>query len=468
MALEHKSYLPNATRTLASFASNLKFEHIPDDVVEHAKACILDSLGCNIYGTSLPWTRIVADMVMEEGAKPVATLLGTDKKTSAAGAALVNSTACHAFELDDIHKLAMFHPGSIAVPVGLALSELQPDCGGRDLITALVAGYEVSLRVGIAATMALFFRGFHPQATLGTFTAGATAARMLGLGEEETLHALGIAATQAAGLMAAQEGAMVKRMHSGRAAQSGVYAALLARKGFTGIIDVVEAGFGGFLSTISGDPKPEKLTEGLGTVWETRNVGFKPHASVTSIHTALDALREIMSENHLTAADIARVSVGLSPMTHLHCAWEYKSQGVTAAQMNLFFGLGAIAVDGEAFVKQYTEARLADPDIMAFIRKIDAYVEPEIEAMGAWGRHAVKLTVHTADGQPLTKSITDRRGSPENPLSKADREAKFMALTADLLGEERARRIIGMVATLESAKDLNGLITELSAAKKAG
>ena len=149
--------------------------------------------------------------------------------------------------------------------------------------------------------MALFFRGYHPQATLGTFTSGATAARLLALNEEQTLHALGIAATQAAGLMSAQEGSMVKRMHSGRAAQSGVYAALLARKGFTGIVDVIEAGYGGFLSTYSGDPKPEKLTEGLGEVWELPNVGFKPHATVTSIHTALDALKEIMTENRLQA-----------------------------------------------------------------------------------------------------------------------------------------------------------------------
>jgi 2-methylcitrate dehydratase PrpD len=312
--------------------------------------------------------------------------------------------------------------------------------------------------------MALFFRGYHPQGALGVFTSAATASRLLGLGPEQTLHALGIAGTQAAGLMAAQEGAMVKRMHSGRSAQSGVYAALLARRGFTGISDVLEAGYGGFLSTISGDPKPEKLTEGLGDVWELANVGFKPHACVTSIHTALDALREIMSDNGLAGQDLERIDVGLSPMTHVHCAWEYKAQGVTAAQMNLFFGLGAIAIDGEAFVAQYKESRLSDPAIMDIIARVNAYVDPEIEAMGAPGRHAVKMRVETRDGRSFEKAISHRRGSPENPLGRDGVEHKFKALTRDCIGEGRSERIVASLRELETMSTLDDLTALLAEA----
>src|SRR5690606_22137943 len=158
--------------------------------------------------------------------------------------------------------------------------------GGRELIAAMVAGYEVGARVGNAATVRLLLKGFHPQGTSGAFTAAATAAHMLGLDADVTLHAFGIVGSQAAGLMAAQEGAMVKRFHSGRAAQSGVYSALLAQRGFTGIEDVLEAAYGGYLVTHSDEPAPQKLTAGLGSVWETRNVGYKPYAAVTSIHTA--------------------------------------------------------------------------------------------------------------------------------------------------------------------------------------
>jgi 2-methylcitrate dehydratase PrpD len=463
MALKHESYQDGATHDLASFAANLRYEDLPAPVVAHVKHCLLDSLGCGLFGATLPWTAMVAEMVINEGAEPRATIYGQAKRTSAANAALVNSTACHAYELDDIHKLSMFHPGSIAVPVALALAEAEGNVDGRKLVTAIVAGYEVSNRVGMAAGMPLFFRGYHPQGAIGVFTGAATAARVLDLSAEQTMHALGIGGTQAAGLMAAQEGAMVKRFHSGRSAQSGVYAGLLARRGFTGIVDVVEAGYGGFLSTISGDPAPEHLTAGLGTTWELQNVGFKPYACVTSIHTSLDGLRQIMKHNRLAADQIERVDVGLSPMTHLHCAWEYKEQGVTAAQMNLYYGLGAIAVDGDAFVAQYKEERISDPAILKFIAKIHASVDPEIEKLGARGRHAMRMKVSTYSGDVFETYIEHRRGSPENALTWEDTERKFRLLCAECTDDAHASRIVDLVKQIESLRSVDGLCRELSA-----
>ena len=237
-------------------------------------------------------------------------------RTSVSNAALLNGTAGHAFELDDIHRGAILHPNSLCPPVVLGLAEWRGGLTGAEALTAIAAGYEVGTGIGRAATQALFFRGFHPQGTTGVFVAAAAAARALSLDAEKTLHALGIAGSQAAGLMAAQAGAMVKRMNAGRAAQSGVYGALLAERGFTGITDVLEAPYGGFLRAMSGDPDPTRLTDGLGTVWEIGAVHFKPHASVTSIHAALDGLRDLMESNDLTADDIDSLEVGVSPMTY--------------------------------------------------------------------------------------------------------------------------------------------------------
>jgi 2-methylcitrate dehydratase PrpD len=457
----HESYLENATRDLAAFSSQLSFEQLPSEIVEHSKFLILDAIGCALYGSTLPWTRIVADMVREEGASGVSSVIGLGFKSSPSNAVLVNSTACHAYELDDIHKLAMFHPGSMAIPTALALAELEGGRSGRDLITAIAAGYEVSLRAGVAAGMPLFFRGYHPQGALGVFTAGATAARVLNLSSEQTLHALGIAGTQAAGLMAAQEGAMVKRFHSGRSCQSGVYAALLARKGLTGIVDVLEVGYGGFLSTVSGDPKPEHLLAGLGSVWELGNVGFKPYACVTSIHTSLDGLRGLMNENALAWDQIDKLEVGLSPMTHVHCAWEYKAQGTTAAQMNLFFGLGAVAVDGEAFIAQYKPERLNDPKILEVINRTIATVDSGIEAMGATGRHAMRMKLSTKDGRSFETYIEHRRGSPENPLSWRELERKFQLLAKECIDDGRAARIVEMVQSFDKLDSVDQLMSEL-------
>jgi 2-methylcitrate dehydratase PrpD len=192
--------------------------------------------------------------------------------------------------------------------------------------------------------------------------------------------------------------------------------------------------------------------------WETLNVGYKPHASVTSIHTALDGLAEIMRENDLTASDIVRVEAGLSPMTHVHCAWEYKAQGVTAAQMNLFYGLAVIALDGMAFTDQYREARLTDPPILDFIQRTAAYVDPEIERMGAPFRHAARIRVRTRDGRELEKLLLHRRGSPEHPLKPEEIEYKFRHVVSSCIDKSTADRIVQLVATLEQRSDLSELM----------
>ena len=457
--------LENATHDLAIFAANLQFEQIPKEVVASIKTSLLDSIGCCVFGVTLPWTAKVQSMVQEEGSQPVASIFGSGQRTSVAGAVLVNATAGHAFELDDIHKESIVHPGSIAVPVAIALAEKTARRSGRDLITALVAGYEIGTRVGNAATMSLFYRGFHPQGSSGVFVAAACAGRMLELNPKKMQHALGIVGSQAGGLMAAQEGAMVKRFHSGRAAQSGVYSAMLAERDFTGISDVLEAHYGGYLSSYSDAPNPQRLTDGLGEVWETGKIGYKPHASVTSIHAALDAMTALMQQKNLQADDVAKVDVGVSNMTYVHCVWDYKSQGVTAAQMNLYYSLAVIAHDGVAFVDQYREDRLSDPKILDFIGCINAFPDPEIDAMGPAFRHAARVTITTRNGQRYSQEILHRRGSPENPLSPADVEYKFRNVVRSCLPEADIDRIVELCASVDTLDDIQELIDLLAAAR---
>jgi 2-methylcitrate dehydratase PrpD len=448
----------NATRDLARFGALLRFDEIPREVVERIKSSVLDSLGCCIQGATLPWTRKVAELADKEGARPVASMIGLGRKTSAALAALVNGTAGHAFELDDIHRESILHAGTLTMPVGLALLEERGKGSGKDLITAMVAGYEIAARVGNGATMDLFLRGFHPQGTTGAFASAATAAHIVGLDPSRFQHALGIAGSLGSGLMAAQEGAMVKRFHCGHACQVGIYSARLAQNDFTGIPDIVEAGYGGFVSSHSDKPNPGRLTAGLGTTWETLNVGYKPYASVTSIHSALDALHEIMRDNRLSAGDIAGIETGLSPMTYVHCAWEYKAQGVTAAQMNLFYGMAVIALDGVAFTEQYNETRLKEPRILDLIKRQRAYVDKEIEAMGIEFRHACRVKVKANDGRAFEKLALHRRGSPENPLKPAEIIEKFRAVVAPCMKRPDAERVIELVDRLETLADVRTLI----------
>ena len=332
---------------------------------------------------------------------------------------------------------SIVHPNSLALPVALALAEADPSLSGRDIVTALILGYEVGLRIGNAATTSLFLNGFHPQGTSGAFVAAATAGRLLALDPAQMQHALGIAGSMGAGLMAAQEGAMVKRLHAGRAAQGGMLAALLAKRGFTGISDVVEAGYGGFLSSFSRTPNVRRLVEGLGEDWEAGKVGFKMYPNVTSIHSALDALRSILVKESLAASRIKEINVGCGHMTFVHTAWEYRPAGTTAAQMNMYYGLSVMALRGDVSALDYSEDTIADPEILAFIPRIKIAVDPEIESRGPSFRHAARnrgvddrrAGIHARNPSPSRQpgeSDQPRRGRAEircecKPTTRAER-----------------------------------------------
>ncbi|MBY0334441.1 MAG: MmgE/PrpD family protein [Acetobacteraceae bacterium] len=465
MASAAPPLLPEATRRLAEFAAGLRFEALPAAVVAQAKLSLLDGIGVCLFGATLPWTRRVQAMCLTEGATPAAALWASGHKGSLAQAALCNATAGHAFEMDDIHRDSVLHPNSLTTPIALGFAETKPGTTGREALAATVAGVEVGARVGNAATTALFLNGFHPQGTTGAFVAAACAGRLARLDAAEMRHALGIAGSMAAGLMAAQEGAMVKRLHAGRAAESGVRAAALAARGFTGIEDVLEAPYGGFLSALARAPRPDRLLAGLGEAWETLNVGFKMYPSVTSIHSALDALRHLMATHALRGEDIERIEVGVGHMTHVHTAWPYRPQGVTAAQMNLYYGLAVIALGGDASAADYHERRLADPAILGFIPRIAVHEDAGLEAMGPAFRHACRMVLRTKDGRALAHEVLHRRASPENPVTPAEIEAKFRASVRDLLSRAEADQVIDMVARFETLDDLSPFHAILGAAR---
>ena len=447
----------NATADLAAFASALTFEQIPPAVIERAKLSLLDGIGVCLYGATLPWTRHVQEVVRAEGATPVATLFATRHKGSWSQAALANATAGHAFEMDDIHTESVIHPNSLTTPIAIGYAEGNPGISGRDLLTAIVAGCEVGTRIGNAATTKLFLNGFHPQGTSGAFVATATAGRLLGLDAHAMQNALGIGGSMAAGLMAAQEGAMVKRLHAGRAAQGGVHAAELAKRGFTGISDVVEAGYGGFLSSYSRTPDISRLTDGLGRTWETQRVGFKLYPNVTSIHTALDSLRHVMTKHGLSANDIRSVDVGCGHMTFVHTAWTYRDAGVTAAQMNMFYGLAAIATGGDVTVADYTPSRMKDPALLGFIPRITIREDAELEAMGHRFRHACRMRVTTTDGRAFAHETLYRRGSADSDVGVNEVRRKFVGNVRGLLSDTDRDRVVELVEAFETPEHVRAL-----------
>jgi 2-methylcitrate dehydratase PrpD len=458
--------VPDLTRPLAEFAAALRYDALPAEVVAHAKRSLLDTLGVCLYGSTLDSVRKLAAMVNEDSPGGPAQLLGLAQRASPSQAALVNGTSAHAFQLDEIHIGATLHPGAASVPVVLALAEGRA-VSGAALLTAIVAGAEVGIRIGIACKGGMFTRGWHNQGTTGALVAGAAAGRLLGLHAPQMVHALGIAGSQAAGLMAVQEGAMAKGFHSGRAAQSGIYAAKLAARGYTGIPNVLEAPYGGFYSTLVGDYAADLVAAELGRRWEILNVGFKPAPASNGSITAMAALDRIMREHGLVADDIREVTAYVSHNTLHHCGWDYdpaRVQGVLAAQMNLCYGMAVMALERKATVEQFTEAKMRDPVIGAFIRRVKVVHEPKYDAAGGRLRVACRAVVATRDGKTYETEVPYRKGSVEDPMSDADLRAKFDDLAGRAVGAESVKRIAAVVDRVETLDDVAPLFAELGAA----
>ncbi len=453
------------TRDLAAFSSSLRFEQLPAEVVSKAKLCILDTLGCCIFGASLPSVRKVADMVAAEQCAPQAAVFGMPFRTSAASAALVNGTSAHAFQLDEIHIESTLHPGSLALTAAFALAECDRAVSGRDFIAAMVAGYEVGIRIGLAAKGGMFKTGFHNQGTTGVFIAAAAAAHVLRLDTDQTQQAFGIAGSQAAGLMAVQDGAMAKSFHSGRAAQSGVYAAQLARRGYTGIPDVLEAPYGAFFSSFVDDWSEQALTAGLGTRWQILRVGFKPAPASNGSITAMTAIDKIMRAHGIAAEEIEEVTAFVSHNTLHHCGWPYDAnriQGVLSAQMNLRYGLAVMALERQSTVAQFAESKIRDPGILTFIERIRVEHEPRFEEDNGRYRVACRLVVRCKNGTQHEAEVLFRPGSPEDPMTPEQLTKKFLALTQGI-GSRRAKEIVEAVSRVDDRDSLAALSRLLTA-----
>src|SRR5579871_1652440 len=352
------------TSGMARFIAGLRYEAIPEAVRERIKLLILDSLGCAIFGTELEWSRILMGTLVRVDSTRSCSVWGSGLRLSAPHAALVNGTLVQSFELDDVHRQGVLHVGAVTLPPLFAVAELKPGMSGSDFLTSAVAGYEIGPRVGMCMGPEHIAQGWHSGATVGVFSAAAGAAAALRLDAEKTVHALGIGGTQSAGLMAAQFGAMVKRMHAGRAAQSGLYGALLAQNGFTGIVDVFENPYGGFCSTFSRSTDRfdlAKLTDGLGTRFETMRVALKFYSCVGSNHTTLDAIRAMQARHPFAAGDVESIVVHGSRVTVDHVGWRYVPQGLTSAQLNLPYCVATLLLEGDVFVDQFSEDRVADP-----------------------------------------------------------------------------------------------------------
>ena len=455
------------TRKIAAFVSGLTYAQIPGEVRERIKLLVLDSLGCAIYGANLEWCRILRGTLEQLDTTRTTSVWGTDQKLSSPHAALLNGTQVQGFELDDVHRKAVLHVGAVTLPALIAVAESHAQLSGRDFLTAAVAGYEIGPRVGLCMGQEHIGQGWHSGATVGIFSAAAGAARGLALDADRTVHALGVAGTQSSGLMAAQYGAMVKRMHAGRAAQSGLYGALLASQGFTGIVDVFEAPYGGFCTTFSRSQDRfnlDELSAGLGERFETLRVSLKFYSCVGSNHTTLDAIRAIRARRPFGRDDIAEILVHGSQVTVDHVGWPYRPEGLTSAQLNLPFCVATLLLKGDVFVDEFTPDCVDDQERIALSRKVKVVHDPAITALGAGARHKVRVGIRFKDGSVESETREAPRGSEQSFASADDIVGKFRKLTRGVMAAMQQNALVDAVLNLDKLPDSRTLVERLRVA----
>lgn len=447
---------PGPTRELARWVSSLRYRDLPARTKETVRIALLDTLGCGAYGYATPWAALLLKWARSAApARGEATVWGESTPTlRAADAALVNGTAAHAFELDDYHN-AKLHAGAVVIPAALAMAE-KLDADGERLVTAIAAGYEVMIRSSLALNpSATRLRGWHLTGVCGPFGAAAACAVLLGLDEERTAWALGLAGTQGSGLWAFNaDGTMSKRFHAGRAAYSGVLAAELAALGFTGPTQIYEFHDGGVLKAFSDASDPAPLTEGLGAAWRLDANRIKPYSCCGSTHSYVDAAFELRRRLGTPWDAKRRMRVGLAKVVDVQCGFQYLPTTALNAQMSLRYVVAAALLEGQVLPPQFSEAKLSDPAINALASKIELEPDPALDRL--YPERFAAWVAAEDQGKWVRVDVMDPTGSEAHPIGREGVIEKFRGINPQLPADAIAEAALDVER--HSVRQLLGLL----------
>lgn len=446
------------TKALARWAAELRYEDIPDRLVQKMKDHALDMIGCAVAGSDKPETAAMKKAMLRDSGDGL--VWWTNRRVPMSNALLINGAMSHTVELDDLHKPSKIHPACVVVPPALTVGEAV-GASGRDILRAIVIGYEVAIRMGIAlGTDSHRRRGWHATATCGSFGSAAAIGSLLGLDAIQMANALGTAGTQTGGLMAyTADGSMAKRLHAGKAGENGWIAATLARAGFTGPTYVLEAPDGGYAHAASDKYDLDELLNGLGETYRAQDTGLKYYACCGHIHQAIDAAIRIMKAHPAPAERIRSIDVETYDVSGMAWGFHGAPANTVEAQFNIPYAVSVAVLDGQASLPQFAKERLSDPAILDLARRVtistnDAYTR---RYPGEWCS-SVRITLD--DGQSFFEEVCGAKGDPVNPLSREEVLNKFDILTGDLIPESAKRRVIDAIYGLEGLKNISGVFED--------
>jgi len=438
----------NLTQMLARKSAALEYEDLPSEAHELARQCILDYFGVAVAGAGDELVQLLLDELAEAGGVRQASVIGHQPRLPALSAALVNGTAGHALDYDDVNMAMPGHPTVAILPGLLALAEIQQS-SGREVITAFVAGYEMACRIGAALQPGHYNLGFHSTGTIGAFGAAAACARLLGLDAEVTAMALGIAGTQAAGLKS-QFGTMCKPFHAGKAAQNGLLAARLAARGFSSRPDIIECAQG-FALTHGPDFSPEAaLATPEAGLHIFANL-FKYHAACYLTHAPIECARRLCEQHRLTPEAVVGIALRLDTSCERVCNIPAPVDGLQSKfSLRQTVAMALTGVD-TASLGAYSAENARDPALIGLRERI------EIDWQDSWPQTLAELEIELGGGNRLT--ARHDAGIPAADIADQGRRlaAKFDALVEPVLGAPRARELSETIAGLDRLADVADL-----------
>ncbi len=444
------------TKTLAEFAIGLNYEDIPEPVIERAKDCLIDTIGAAVFGSTFPWSKIVAGYAKANGSGGKCSVLGLDGlRVTPPMAALANGALAHAFEMDSLRQpSAGIHPGSTLGPPVLAMAE-SIEASGRDLISAFIAGNEVMSRIGLASKHSSEKLGFHAPGLVGPIGGAVAVGRLLQFDTDQVVNAMGVAGSLSSGLLEfvrSGTGGMVKRLHMGRASEGAILAASLAKEGFTGPLTILEGEFG-FLNVYCRDADISELTRDLGTSFETLNICLKRFSAHITAHTPIQAVLDLKAEFGFVGNEIETMTVqGSEKMVTHHNILEPKD--VMLGQYSTPFCLALAAYCDPLDPRSFSDVNLSDEEIRGLCRKVKVEQRNDLEGVTTPWASIVKIRLK--DGRELEKRADSFKGMPSDPVSRDDMQSKFMRLTSEM-GDEWQCRVWAGLADLENVKNMNEL-----------
>lgn len=446
------------TRALAEYVVGLKYDDLSPSVVEKTKQLIRDGLGNQLGASSMDTpARLVLDLFREWGGRPEATVVGFGDQLPLPQAAMVNAMLGHGIELDDAHGNALTKSGSALIPGTLGFSEVT-DCSGKDAIVAAVIGYDVMVRIGLAANPAHRQRGYHTTGTTSPFGVAAIGAKLLGLDVEQTQWALGLAGMQSAGVQAyLDDPCMAKPFSPGKGAFNGALAAVLAARGLSGPRMILESREG-FLNAFAGEYDVDRIVSGLGEDFKVLEVAFKPHAACRYAHGPIDAAQTLHGQVSDPVTEVASIRVLMSELA-IRQSGKTEASSLNAAMGSTPFGVAVALMRGANGLPDY-RAAFDDPRTQALARRVR--IEPYEEA-GVMGRSAL-VSIELQSGQVLEERVDGPRGEPSDPLSEAELRDKFLGLAGLGLGDDKAAQLADTISRLD-AVPMRAVVDQLSGRK---